>query len=85
MIQRKRAFRARDNTKYGKRHTPGVMNKTEEAYAKTLQVRKLAGEIVDWQFEAQTFKLAADCRYTPDFAVWLCELARLCARAPVLA
>ena len=65
-------FRARgDSTKYGKRHKPGVMNKTEEAYAELLQARKLAGEIIEWQFEAVTFKLAEDTRYTPDFAVLL--------------
>jgi hypothetical protein len=65
-------FRARgDSTKYGKRHKPGVMNKTEEAYAELLQIRKLAGEIIEWQFEAVTFKLAEDTRFTPDFAVLL--------------
>ena len=60
-----------DSTKYGKRHKPGVMNKTEEAYAELLQIRKLAGEIIEWQFEAVTFKLAEDTRYTPDFSVLL--------------
>lgn len=59
----------RDNTKYGKRHTPGVMNGTETAYAELLHIRKLSGEIVDWLFESVTFKLADDTRYTPDFAV----------------
>jgi hypothetical protein len=63
----------RDNTRYGKRHVPGVMNKTEEAYAEILQARKLAGEVIRWEFESITFKLAPDTRFTPDFAVWLAD------------
>lgn len=59
----------RDNTKYGKRHIPGQMNQTESAYAECLQALKLTGEILDWKFEAVTFKLASDVRYTPDFMV----------------
>ena len=66
-------FFRRDNTKYGKRHTPGEMNKTEQAYADGLQLRKLAGEIIDFHFEAVTFKLAKDTRYTPDFSIWLAD------------
>jgi hypothetical protein len=46
------------------------MNKTEERFAAGLQADKLAGEIVEWHFEALTFKLAADLRYTPDFVVF---------------
>lgn len=60
-------FKFTGATKYGKRHKPGEMNATEAAFADELQLRKLAGEIVDWQFEALTFVLAKDCRYTPDF------------------
>lgn len=63
-------FMRGDNTKYGKRHVPGQMNKTEQAYADLLEVRRLAGEVIRWEFESMTFKLAKDCRYTPDFAVW---------------
>jgi len=59
----------RDNTKYGKRHKPGEMNKTESEYAQMLQLRKLAGEIEEWRFESITFKLADDTRYTPDFEI----------------
>lgn len=69
MIPGMKARFGRDNTKYGKRHKPGVMNKTESQYADMLQARKLAGEIIDWMFEAMTFKLAADTRYTPDFVI----------------
>lgn len=62
-----------DASKYGKRHIPGQMNQTESAYAETLQARKLTGEIIDWSFESVTFKLADDCRYTPDFLVQLAD------------
>lgn len=55
------------------RHTPGTMNKTEAAYAAKLEERKTAGEIVGFWFEAVTFKLAKDTRYTPDFLVQLAD------------
>lgn len=45
------------------------MNKTEKAYADHLETRRLAGEIISWHFETYTLKIAADCRYTPDFMV----------------
>ena len=63
----------RDNTKYGKRHKPGEMNKTEQAYADLLHARQLSAEVIAWAFESMTFKLASDCRYTPDFSVWLSD------------
>lgn len=47
----------------------GKMNKTEAAYAALLEAEKQAGNIVWYAFEGMTFKLAADTRYTPDFAV----------------
>lgn len=51
-------------------HKPGVMNKTEAEYAALLELRKRAGGDIEWYvFEAITFKLAADTRYTPDFIV----------------
>lgn len=54
------------------RHKSGEMNKTEAAYAAdVLERRKQAGEIADYWFERFTFKLADDCRYTPDFVVML--------------
>ena len=49
----------------------GRMNQTEAAYQDVLDVRKAAGEILWFAFEAYTFKLADDTRYTPDFAVML--------------
>jgi hypothetical protein len=33
----------------------------------------MAGEVIRWEFESITFKLAPDTRYTPDFAVWLAD------------
>ena len=53
-------------------HKNGEMNKTEAAYAAdVLERRKQTGEVVDYWFERFTFKLADDCRYTPDFVVML--------------
>jgi len=60
-------------TKYGKRHVPGEMNKTEEEYSGILDTRKAAGEVIEWWFECVTLKLAKDCRYTPDFCVLLAD------------
>lgn len=67
----RRFTRHGDATKYGKRHKPGEMNRTESAYAELLHARQLAGEVLKWEFESMTFKLAPDTRYTPDFAVFL--------------
>lgn len=55
---------------FGKaRHKSGVMNKTEERYARHLELLKRGGDIVDYFFESVTLKIARDCRYTPDFLV----------------
>jgi len=64
-------FAKRDNTRYGKRHVPGVMNATEQAYAAMLELRKLAGDVIRWEFESMTFKIAPLCTFTPDFMVWM--------------
>ena len=65
-------FRGKSNGRYGgKRHVPGEMNKTEQRYAELLEQRRIAGEVVAWSFESITFKLAKDCRYTPDFFIEL--------------
>lgn len=56
-----------------KRHQPGTMNGSEREYAGMLEVRRLAGEIVEIHFEVFTFKLAPDTRYTPDFVVMLAD------------
>ena len=53
------------------RRKPGEMNGTERKMADFLEAKKQAGEVLSYWFEAYTFKLAKDTRYTPDFAVML--------------
>lgn len=66
-------------SRFGKRHVPGQMNKTEAAYAELLHQRFVGCEqlgaagVLMWEFEAVTFKLAHDCRFTPDFMIWLAD------------
>lgn len=45
------------------------MNKTEKARAVELEALRRAGQIAEWWYEQWTFKLADDCRYTPDFVI----------------
>ncbi len=45
------------------------MNKTEALYAQELELRRLAGEIIDWKFGAVKLRLADNTHYTPDFLV----------------
>jgi len=52
----------------GKTRKPD-MNKTEAEYAAILTIRQRNGEILWWQYEAVTLKLADNTRYTPDFLV----------------
>jgi len=48
----------------------GVMNKTEQAYARHLEALKFAGEILDYWFEEIKFKTGTSaCWYEPDFLV----------------
>ena len=56
----------------GRRRVEG-MNGLEQEYAGLLELRRHAGEISWWAFEAMTFRLADDTRYTPDFAVMLAD------------
>lgn len=49
----------------------GAMNKTEAAYAASLELRKAAGEIAWYKFEGVKLRLADNTFYTPDFAVML--------------
>lgn len=50
----------------------GEMNKTEAAYAKHLELRKQAGEVLWYRFESLKVKVAEGrCWYTPDFVVML--------------
>lgn len=45
------------------------MNRTEKARAQELEQLRNAGLIAAWWYEKWTFKLAKDCRYTPDFVI----------------
>ncbi len=56
---------------WGARKTPGTMNRLEQAWESMLSARLHAGEIAWFKYEAVTFKLAPDLRYTPDFLVML--------------
>jgi hypothetical protein len=47
----------------------GKMNKTEEAYARHLDDRILAGEVLWWSFEALKLRLADNTFLEPDFLV----------------
>ena len=45
------------------------MNKGESVYKQWLEILQKGDLIIAWFFQSWTFKLASDCRYTPDFAV----------------
>ena len=47
----------------------GVMNKTEAAFDQQLKFRMHAGEILWYNFEGISFRLAKGAKYTPDFIV----------------
>lgn len=47
----------------------GEMNKTEQAYAEHLDVRRHIGEVLWYRFEGMKLRLADNTFYTPDFAV----------------
>ena len=49
------------------------MNKTEAAYAYELEMRRLAGEVAWFAFEAIKLRLADKTFYTPDFLVVLAD------------
>jgi hypothetical protein len=51
----------------------GTMNKTEAAYAATLEQRRAAGEVAWFKFEGMKFSLAENTSYTPDFNVMLSD------------
>jgi len=51
----------------------GTMNKTEQAYARTLQEQLVSGMIAWFKFEGMKFRLADNTFYTPDFMVMLID------------
>jgi len=56
-----------------RRHVAGQMNRTEHQYAQHLDIRKAAGEILEWHFEPLKLRLADRTYYSPDFMVILPE------------
>ena len=50
-----------------------TMNKTEAAYEAHLNLRKITGEVLWFQFEGITLKLADDTRLTIDFPLMLAD------------
>ena len=55
----------------GLRLPKGEMNKTEAAYARDLERRKQAGEILWYAFEGFKLRLAKNTTYSPDFVVMI--------------
>ena len=53
----------------GRTYETQKMNKTEADYADYLELLKIGGEIIKWQFEAVKLKLADSTFYTPDFII----------------
>lgn len=49
----------------------GTMNQTEKRYSEMLEKRKLAGEVVWYEFEPMNLRLADKCFYRVDFLVML--------------
>jgi len=62
-------MRFRHFGKGAKRKQPGEMTKAEAEYAAHLEEQKQAGEILDWKYESQKFRLAKRTWLTPDFQV----------------
>jgi hypothetical protein len=54
-------------------HVPGTMNRLERAFAIHLDGMKSDALVAQWWFERMTFKLADDCRYTPDFVATVAD------------
>lgn len=50
----------------------GTMNAVERRYAAELELRRMRGEILRWDFEPETLRVASvRATYTPDFRVML--------------
>lgn len=57
----------------GRTRPRGEMNGTERRYAEHLELRKVAGEVEWYAFEAVKLRLAKLTYYTPDFLVMLAD------------
>ena len=51
----------------------GVMNKTEQAYADHLQTLVLTGEVLHFDYEPESLRLAPKTFYLPDFRVIMAD------------
>lgn len=51
----------------------GQMNDTEKAYAAHLESLKVSGEVLWFEFEGLTFRLADGATYRPDFVVMIAD------------
>ena len=51
----------------------GKMNKTERSYARILDAMKLAGEILQHDYEPERLRLADNTYYVPDFRVIMAD------------
>lgn len=56
------------------RPKPGVMNKTEAAYAQHLEHLRRIGLIKEFWYEAISLRLGKDCHFRPDFLVLSSEM-----------
>jgi hypothetical protein len=52
---------------------PGAMNKLEAIYAQELELRRRAGDVLWFEFDAVKLRLAGSTFYTPDFFVMLAD------------
>jgi hypothetical protein len=52
---------------------PGKANRTEAAYGRVLEARRLAGEVAWYRFEGLKLRLADATFFTPDYAVMLAD------------
>jgi hypothetical protein len=54
--------------------SPDAMNRTERRYAtEVLEIRRLAGEVLRWDFQSIKLRLADRTWYCPDFPVILAD------------
>jgi hypothetical protein len=67
------AVKRAGRTGRGVRRKIGEMNKTERAYADHLERRKLASEVIWWDFDVIKLRVAPATFYTPDFLVMLAD------------
>lgn len=54
-------------------HVPGTMNSDEKRYADLLEIRRIAGEVRWWKYEAVSIRLAKRTFYRPDFLVQMAD------------